>query len=564
MRRAKRLVSSSETEVVTEEHDHQTCVYALPRPDVWGQPYDFAAAFSVNEDSGFINGTNGINVNEDSLEPPLKMLKVTEKESLPPPSTLPYSGDPPSPERLESTFGAMSTGERCDNTVVMHKEVTASLCSGALDNRQKPLVSTRRLPRYQVEPSRKVPPVREWDASNELSESFVKGSSVILFSSEDGSSDSTWCSTTDSGEDNELSSTVVRRKRRGSTTKYKERELDRHFAGYESGELVSIAGSSCEEGEEVEVEEAEEEEEEEEDVEEREGMVDAGEDMGALKLGGFGLFGRQCLHRRWQQQRDGSQNAFPDCPMNERKTDNTAGKKLIAGGIPQRIAGILFEMHVGHRSPVPCHHTLLHVQHPTTVQGPCGIIGFGIGEVTISGFFLGRKQLVLLSESQRVVLIPVDQLKCKSAQLDTVPTPRQPKEETEHWGGRVTLIPEKCSATRMVTGGNASEKAVHEDSKLNNDDLLYDDDVEMFGTIDWDWVETVVASWRGRFLSSSFNIILVVQPCYNNGALPTRRFYIKPRGLSGEMEPVAKSCSTSKLPAGILSTFQFSSHAAQR
>lgn len=147
--------------------------------------------------------------------------------------------------------------------------------------------------------------------------------------------------------------------------------------------------------------------------------------------GGFGA--RDRYLREQQQQPQGNHTTTTTAPA---AVD--AGDFMFPESSPlahrQRFGSIFFETHVsakakGTPSPspsssspsYPCHHTLLCLRGPITIQGPCGLVGFGIGEASVGGFLLGKKQLVLWSKEERAVLMPVKKLKTKRSEVMGLP-----------------------------------------------------------------------------------------------------------------------------------------------
>ncbi|KEG07407.1 NUC156 family protein [Trypanosoma grayi] len=188
---------------------------------------------------------------------------------------------------------------------------------------------------------------------------------------------------------------------------------------------------------------------------------------------------------------------------------------------------MFFETHVGRHGADPCHHTLLCLNGPITIQGPCGVMGFGIGEVAVGGFYIGRKQIVLHSDTQKVVMTPVTRLKNKSAGLESLPVPVRLQQQQLD-GPIIVVPPSPLPGNSYVAAAAAAAGDDNDDENntgANEDDN--NDNVEVFGTIDWNWVEATVASWRGRFASKLPSVVLIVQPYDPCGVPPTRRHFFK-------------------------------------
>ncbi|KAG5510922.1 hypothetical protein JKF63_06423 [Porcisia hertigi] len=204
-----------------------------------------------------------------------------------------------------------------------------------------------------------------------------------------------------------------------------------------------------------------------------------------------------------------------------------------------------------------CHHTLVGLRDAVTIKGPCGIVGFGLGEVSVSGFYLGRKQLTLWHEEHRAVLMPMKRLKTRHAQ--DMELPQWPHLPALAWPpkGSPTVATAGASSTRAVgdalgpplnplhyrrvctasgntnpataSGGPASAATEGPDDEEEFLQSLQWNCESVFGEVDWDWVEATVQSWRSLFSNHPQPIVLILQPPssmrqYGNEG-PTRRFY---------------------------------------
>lgn len=225
------------------------------------------------------------------------------------------------------------------------------------------------------------------------------------------------------------------------------------------------------------------------------------------------------------------------------------------GVLPQlrRFGAIRYAFHIARGDRYGCHHTILTLHAPVTVQGPCGVVGLGCGEIVVGGFYLGQKQLTLWSREHRAVLMPMRRLKSKNAGRAEVPAwgdlpPVRCATAGEGGGADTVLYPSdvlRLRSRRRETEGRSSEQPKAAEEREEEDDEEDDDDpatlhrhlqdVEaIFGTIDWDWVEGMVNQWRTVHrvdLAAADPLVLVVQP-YAHGSAgsygkPTRRYYLR-------------------------------------
>ncbi|KAG5507185.1 hypothetical protein JIQ42_06591 [Leishmania sp. Namibia] len=271
-------------------------------------------------------------------------------------------------------------------------------------------------------------------------------------------------------------------------------------------------------------------------------------------------------HKPRRHVQDKSGTAVPsqligESGSNDSSTNPTSARSLF-------FQSFFFACHENRTNRSGCHHTLVGLRDSVTVKGPCGIIGFGLGEVSVSGFYLGRKQLTLWHEEHRAVLMPMKRLKTRHAQ--GMELPQWPRLPAPAW-------PPGCFSTAPVAGASTTTDA---DDALGQplNPLYYrgvcdvagstkpatvsdvpaastaatggEDEEELFlqalhwscesvfGEVDWDWVEATVQSWRGLFSNQLPPILLVLQPPSSmrrhGGEGPTRRFYLtRKRGRQG-------------------------------
>lgn len=223
-----------------------------------------------------------------------------------------------------------------------------------------------------------------------------------------------------------------------------------------------------------------------------------------------------------------------------------------------RFGQVYYETYLNSQAAYPCHHTLLCVRGPMTVQGPCGIVGLGVGEASLGGYLIGKKQVVLWSSEQRAVLMPMKKMK-GVASLTASPTQHAPASHRSR-GGATTSFPLpgapvtgaaahdplevlsvdplhcKRQLRQLLQGGaflssaltsTATESVEGCDSGSESDDDLPEDDVELvFGTVDWEWVGRSLKAWRQLFANELPTLVLVVQP-YHPGRLATRKHFLK-------------------------------------
>ncbi|CAJ1017333.1 putative mRNA cleavage and polyadenylation factor CLP1 P-loop [Leishmania shawi] len=223
-----------------------------------------------------------------------------------------------------------------------------------------------------------------------------------------------------------------------------------------------------------------------------------------------------------------------------------------------------FACHEIRLHPSGCHHTLVGLQDSVTIKGPCGIIGFGLGEVSVSGFYLGRKQLTLWHEEHRAVLMPMKRLKTRHAQ--DMELPQWPRVPAPAWppGGLSTAAAAEpsrrtdvgdvlghplnplyyrgvCAASGIrksaaligvsaVTGAPGTGEPDEEEEEEAFLQSLQWGCESVFGEVDWDWVEATVQSWRSLFSNQLPPILLILQPPSSlrrhADEGPTRRFYL--------------------------------------
>ncbi|RNF14321.1 NUC156 family protein [Trypanosoma conorhini] len=482
MRRTRRRLSTGTTEIPEHAAEPQPRGGGVPSPQAWA-PSDAVAA---PPDAGSWAGNDA--------EPPLKRFRLPEK-------LLTRLGQAPAAAEGNAEGGA---NIEIDVAAVIRSkrqaaaEHRASAGDAATGDDWRPLLSVRRLPRQpllheQGQQRGEAPTAPHEHFENSNDDVIRFGTKCRAEDVDSSSTASSWSEEKARGNADDAGARAERRRR----------EIDRHFAGYGSDELDSSSGTLSEEEEaeaeaEAEASGSESSENEDGDGKEEDGDEDnSNNDKNApVRAGestGFGLFER----RRQQQQakKPGTPgHANASCAA----TNHTHDRRY-------RYSSMFFEMHVGREGVSPCHHTLLCLNGPITVQGPSGVIGFGMGEVAVGGFFLGKKHVVLLTDADRVVLTPVQRLKSKSAGLESLPLP----------------APFSCKA------GSLPCTVVPPTARETCEDAVDENDVELFGTIDWAWVETTIASWRGRFANKMPNIVLVVQPYDPCGVPPTRRHRLK-------------------------------------
>ncbi|KAG5485234.1 hypothetical protein CUR178_06594 [Leishmania enriettii] len=271
-------------------------------------------------------------------------------------------------------------------------------------------------------------------------------------------------------------------------------------------------------------------------------------------------------HRPRRRVQDKSGTAVPSQLIGESGSNDSSTNPTIARSL--FFQSFFFACHENRTSRSGCHHTLVGLRDSVTVKGPCGIIGFGLGEVSVSGFYLGRKQLTLWHEEHRAVLMPMKRLKTRHAQ--DMELPQWPRLPAPAW-------PPGCFSTAPVAGastttdaedalgqplnplsyrgvrdvaGTTKSATVSDGSAASTAATGGEDEEELFlqalhwscepvfGEVDWDWVEATVQSWRGLFSNQLPPILLVLQPPSSmrrhGGEGPTRRFYLtRKRGRQG-------------------------------
>ncbi|RNF00945.1 NUC156 family protein [Trypanosoma rangeli] len=487
MRRRRQVLTTGTTEVSEAEAEPQPRSGGIPLAHAWA-PSDVIVTLP--------EGGSGA---DNDMEPALKRFKLPDK-------LLTRLGR--TPEASERNTKAVSAEN--DLAAVIHsKRVAAekyhtSANNDAAGDDSRPLVSVRRLSRqprpHEQEQQRRGAATAPYELFGNSNDDVIRfGTKWRVEDSESSSTGSSWSE--ENTQRNADTADARAEKRR--------REIDRHFSGYGSDDLDSSSDSlsAGEEGEEEEISEGEDTEHD--DGDEVEEDDNNGNDNNTpIKNGehaGFGLLERrreQQQRQEQQRQQEQHQARNPETTYDEKAecvvTNHTRDHRY-------RYSSMFYEMHAGHEGVSPCHHTLLSLKGPITVQGPCGIIGFGIGEVAVGGFFLGKKQVMLFTDAERVVVTPVQRLKSKSAGLESLPVP----------------MPVSCKmASYPFTVIPPTVREICGDAADNND-------VELFGTIDWVWVEATIASWQGRFANNVPNIVLVVQAYDPCGVPPTRRHRLK-------------------------------------
>ncbi|EKF99322.1 hypothetical protein TCSYLVIO_009757 [Trypanosoma cruzi] len=475
MRRTRRLLSTGTTEVSAGAEETTTRGGGIPLVHPWA-PSDAVTALP-----------EGGNRDDMDTAPPVKRLKLPDKVLTRLGKTPPASGK----GNVEGESAAKGVAEVIRSKKLAAAKHHASASDIEAGDDLRALVSVRRIPRPQPRQGEGQqrsgelnPPAEHFANSND---EFIRFAATGR--AEDSDSSSLISSWSDEKLQDDDSNTDARAEKQ-------RRVIDRHFAGYESENIESL--SEEEEGEEEETSGSESSEND-----------DGGEDGKDNNVppknegdrAGFGLLERRRHQQREQQAQKGKMGAVKDEGGVDAATNHTSDRRY-------RYTSMFFEMHIAREAMRPCHHTLMCLSRPVTVQGPCGIIGFGIGEVAVGGFFLGKKQINLFSEADRVVLTPVQRLKSKNAGLESLPVPVPFSFKAKN--DPVTVVPPTI--------------------RESYEDAADDNDVEIFGAIDWVWVEKTIGSWRGRFANKMPSIVLVVQPYDPYGLPPTRRHRLKGRG----------------------------------
>ncbi|CBZ23673.1 conserved hypothetical protein [Leishmania mexicana MHOM/GT/2001/U1103] len=319
----------------------------------------------------------------------------------------------------------------------------------------------------------------------------------------------------------------------------------------ESASLSSVSG----EGDDDEAEEAEEGGDVDGDLLDPSASAPHG-DLSAA--GGAGLGSAECAeHGRHGHAHDKSGTAAPPARIDELGDRGSSTSPVAARS--QFFQSFFFACHEDRMRRSGCHHTLVGLRESVTIKGPCGIIGLGLGEVSVNGFYLGRKQLTLWHEEHRAVLMPMKRLKTRHAQdmelpqWPRVPAPPWPPrsfskaaaagESTSTDVGDAFGQPLNplyyrgvCDASRGRTSAAVNDTpaapAAAEGPDEEEDFLqaLQWDCESVFGSVDWDWVEATVQSWRNLFSSQLPPIFLIAQPPSSmrrdGDEGPTRRFYL--------------------------------------
>ncbi|SCU72316.1 Molybdopterin guanine dinucleotide synthesis protein B, putative [Trypanosoma equiperdum] len=537
MRRRRQPLTAGITEVDVGEGEEKKARDGTDFPAVnicsWSVSADAIAADLGNQHEG--KGDRRDVGDEADVGPPLKRFKIPDKALARIEAQAALARDNVAEQQNPAV------GDDATDVIRRRKFSALKYCTEVADERdfsgvKKPLISVGRLPRHTAEQRQQLRRAQR-NVKNMTSTSgplglFADGGDVIRFGSVgSGSSDSN-PSETSSFDDEGCRTLTGNAVGRSASAAREIRNIDRHFSGYDSEDLPPVSGLLDEE-----TEESEEYEESEESEEERK-IADSGVNFGDCCAEANGGTVKVMSVKRgfgFQQQRRLQEGARS--PGNQHVADEgteigvgneTAAGAAVSTGRCQRYGGVLFEMHINRAAAAPCHHTLLHVRNSITVQGPCCIIGFGIGEITVGGFFLGRKHITLLSDSQKVVVMPVRPLKSKSAASESLPVPKRQLHLPAADDCVVVAPPASASFCRFMGIGEptaAGDTASERDCEA--------DDLEMFGTVDWDWVEASVARVQeGRHAADNSCVVLVVQPYKSHEKAPTRRRYLVPRDTS--------------------------------
>ncbi|CAG9568995.1 conserved hypothetical protein [Leishmania major strain Friedlin] len=306
-------------------------------------------------------------------------------------------------------------------------------------------------------------------------------------------------------------------------------------------------------------------------------------DLSAAGGGGFGAAERT-EHERQGRAHDKSGTAAPPAQVDE--PGDSGSNTSPAAVRSQFFQSFFFACHEDRMCRSGCHHTLVGLRDSVTIKGPCGIIGFGLGEVSVNGFYLGRKQLTLWHEEHRAVLMPMKRLKTRHAQdmelpqWHRVPAPPWPSrsfstaaaagESTSMDAGDALGQPLNplyyrgvCDASRSrtsatVNGTPAAPAAAAAEGPDEEEAFLQSlqwSCESVFGAVDWDWVEATVQSWRNLFSNQLPPIFLILQPSSSmrrrGGEGPTRRFYLTRKrgrqdGAAGGQSKVSKKGGASQ------------------
>ncbi|TPP52476.1 Molybdopterin guanine dinucleotide synthesis protein B family protein [Leishmania donovani] len=276
-------------------------------------------------------------------------------------------------------------------------------------------------------------------------------------------------------------------------------------------------------------------------------------DLSAAGGDGFGAAERT-EHERQGRAHDKSGTAAPPAVIDE--PGDSGSSTSPAAARSQFFQSFFFACHEDRMRRSDCHHTLIGLRDTITIKGPCGIIGFGLGEVSVNGFYLGRKQLTLWHEEHRAVLMPMKRLKTRHAQ--DMELPQWPRVPAPPWPPRSFSTAAAAGESTSTDVGDALGQPLNplyyrgEEAFLQS---LQWSCESVFGAVDWDWVEATVQSWRNLFSNQLPPIFLIVQPpSYmrrHGDEGPTRRFYLTRKrgrqdGAAGGKSKVCKKGGVSQ------------------
>ncbi|GET86059.1 hypothetical protein, conserved [Leishmania tarentolae] len=350
---------------------------------------------------------------------------------------------------------------------------------------------------------------------------------------------------------------------RGSSEEGEDEESSMHSSEDETAhsalsteESASLSSASSEEASDEETEEAGGDGDADDDLLDPSSATH--ENIIAPSEGGF----RASAHREPEHHRHShelSRTAAPPALVVE--AGDSGSSTTLAAARSLFFQSFFFACHEDRARRRGCHHTLIGLRDSVTIKGPCGIIGFGLGEVTVSGFYLGRKQLTLWHEEHRAVLMPMKRLKTRHAQ--DMELPQWPRVPAPDWPPRSFSTAAAAGARKPTDVGDALGqplnplyyRGVCDAPQSRTSAALSDasaapaaaaaaegpDEEEtflqslqwncesLFGEVDWDWVEATVQSWRNLFSNQLPPILLIVQPPSSmrrrGDEGPTRRFY---------------------------------------
>ncbi|TPP45277.1 Molybdopterin guanine dinucleotide synthesis protein B family protein [Leishmania donovani] len=334
-------------------------------------------------------------------------------------------------------------------------------------------------------------------------------------------------------------------------------EGETDYSASSTAESEALSSVSAE-GDDDEAEEAEEDGDVDGDLLDPSASAPHG-DLSAAGGDGFGAAERT-EHERQGRAHDKSGTAAPPAVIDE--PGDSGSSTSPAAARSQFFQSFFFACHEDRMRRSDCHHTLVGLRDTITIKGPCGIIGFGLGEVSVNGFYLGRKQLTLWHEEHRAVLMPMKRLKTRHAQ--DMELPQWPRVPAPPWPPRSFLTAAAAGESTSTDVGDALGQPLNplyyrgvcdaSRSRTSATSLQWSCE-SVFGAVDWDWVEATVQSWRNLFSNQLPPIFLIVQPpSYtrrHGDEGPTRRFYLTRKrgrqdGAAGGKSKVCKKGGVSQ------------------